>query len=581
MDIQRVILIVGLIMTSYLLILAWNEDYGKKKPVAIPEEAKITIEQEARNAQDQDLTFTDTEAQTHTEDAYLSPEMQTVTGSAESEIPVVSPSEPDSQTLNVVKVKGKTVRVKTDVLDVELALLGGDIVKASLLKYPVGLDTPDIPFVLIDPRNRYSAQTGLIGPDGTDGASGRPQFTATRYEYDLGDADTLVVELKLQPEPGLLITKRFKFQRSNYLIDIDYQIDNQTSSSWNARMFAQIKRNGQEPALIDESGMGMQPYLGGATFLPDEPYHKLEFEDLSEERFEETVTGGYIAMVQKYFVTAFIPHKNTLESNFQARKLVNKDIYLFGFTSADWNVRAGEKVVQGVRFYMGPKDQYRLEEIATGLDLTIDYGFLWWLAQPLFWLLTHIHSLVNNWGVAIILLTVVVKTLLYPLSATSFRSMAKMRKLQPDMARLKERYGDDKQEFSKAMMDLYKKEGANPLGGCLPILLQMPVFLALYWTLMESVEIRQAPFALWIHDLSALDPYFVLPILMGGSMWLTQSMQPEPPDPIQAKVFKMMPIMFTFFFLWFPSGLVLYWLVNNMLSVLQQWYVTRQIAAEN
>jgi YidC/Oxa1 family membrane protein insertase len=226
---------------------------------------------------------------------------------------------------------------------------------------------------------------------------------------------------------------------------------------------------------------------------------------------------------------------------------------------------------------MGPKNQKRLDEIADGLGLTVDYGFLWWLAQPLFSGLTLFHSLVNNWGYAIILLTILVKMLLYPLSAASFRSMAKMRKLQPEMARLKERFGDDKQKFSQAMMEMYKKEGANPLGGCLPILLQMPVFLALYWTLMESVELRQAPFLLWINDLSVMDPYFVLPILMGISMFLTQMMQPEPPDPIQAKVFKFLPIMMTFFFLWFPAGLVLYWLINNILSVLQQLYVTRSL----
>jgi YidC/Oxa1 family membrane protein insertase len=226
---------------------------------------------------------------------------------------------------------------------------------------------------------------------------------------------------------------------------------------------------------------------------------------------------------------------------------------------------------------MGPKNQKRLDEIADGLGLTVDYGFLWWLAQPLFSGLTLFHSLVNNWGYAIILLTILVKMLLYPLSAASFRSMAKMRKLQPEMARLKERFGDDKQKFSQAMMEMYKKEGANPLGGCLPILLQMPVFLALYWTLMESVELRQAPFLLWIDDLSVMDPYFVLPILMGISMFLTQMMQPEPPDPIQAKVFKFLPIMMTFFFLWFPAGLVLYWLINNILSVLQQLYVTRSL----
>jgi YidC/Oxa1 family membrane protein insertase len=322
--------------------------------------------------------------------------------------------------------------------------------------------------------------------------------------------------------------------------------------------------------------MGMKPYVGGATRSEEELYAKLEFDDLEEESYKLQQNAGYIAMVQHYFVTAWVP--TIPEGNvYQARKLRGQDVYLFGFTTAPITVAPGESETLSASYYVGPKDQYRLRDIAEGLDLTVDYGFLWWLAQPMFSLLTTIHSFFPNWGIAIICLTIIVKTLLYPLSAASFRSMAKMRKLQPEMVKLKERYGDDKQQFSQAMMELYKKEGANPLGGCFPILLQMPVFLALYWTLMESVELRQAPFMLWIHDLSAMDPYFILPILMGISMFLTQMMQPEPPDPVQAKVFKFMPIMFTFFFLWFPSGLVLYWLVNNILSILQQLYVTRQL----
>ena len=275
-------------------------------------------------------------------------------------------------------------------------------------------------------------------------------------------------------------------------------------------------------------------------------------------------------------MSAWVPAADETHT-FTARKLSGSNIYLFGFTTPNWTVAPGSSYTEKASFYAGPKDQYKLREISPGLNLTVDYGFLWWLAEPLFALLTFIHGVVSNWGISIILLTMIVKALLYPLSATSLRSMAKMRRLQPEMARLKERYGDDRQQFSQAMMELYKKEGTNPLGGCLPMLLQMPVFLALYWTLMESVELRHSPFFLWIRDLSDMDPYFILPILMGGSMFLNQMMQPEPPDPVQAKVFKFMPIMFTFFFLWFPSGLVLYWLVNNLLSVLQQWYVTRQL----
>ena len=284
-----------------------------------------------------------------------------------------------------------------------------------------------------------------------------------------------------------------------------------------------------------------------------------------------------MAMVQHYFITAWAPTEKTTLQNYYARRLGSSDVYLMGLTTQPITIAPEDQQKISISFYAGPKNQYRLQEIATGLDLTVDYGFLWWLSQPLFYLLTYVHGLVGNWGLAIIGLTLIVKLILWPLSASGYRSMAKMRKLSPEMARLKERHGDDKQAFSQAMMELYKKEGTNPLGGCFPILLQMPVFLALYWTLMESVELRQAPFFLWIKDLSVMDPFFVLPILMGVSMYLTQRMQPEPPDPVQAAVFKYMPIVFTFLFLWFPSGLVLYWLVNNILSIFQQWFVTRQL----
>ena len=388
----------------------------------------------------------------------------------------------------------------------------------------------------------------------------------------------LLVDFTLEQAEATIV-KRFTLRRSDYLIDVDYIVINKANETWQGALFAQIKRDREAPIVSDESAMGLQPYTGGATFVSGTPYNKLEFDDIEEESYKEKVSGGYIAMVQHYFVSAWVPKGNELNT-YQGRYLRQQDVFLFGFTSPIWSVEPGQQSTKGAQFYVGPKDQYRLGEISPGLDLTVDYGFLWWLAQPLFFLLDTIHSMVGNWGVAIIGLTILVKTLLFPLSAAGFKSMAKMRKLQPEMARLKERFGDDKQKFSQAMMELYKKEGANPLGGCFPILLQMPVFLALYWALMESVELRQAPFILWIDDLSVMDPYFVLPILMGGSMFLTQLMQPEPPDPMQAKVMKLMPILFTFFFLWFPSGLVLYWLVNNILSAAQQFYVNKKVEAQ-
>ncbi|MGI9323410.1 MAG: membrane protein insertase YidC, partial [Pseudomonadales bacterium] len=495
---------------------------------------------------------------------------------SQDDIPSLEVAEPSAAATLAATDPAQLVHVKTDVFDIQIDLRGGDLVRLALPAYPASLETPDIPFLLLDPRNAYMAQSGLIGPNGTDISGQRPTFRADRTSYDLGTNEALTVPLRFTQEDGTEIVKRFTFHRGDYLIQIAYEVTNRSPTDWRGGLFAQTKRNSQRPLSETNNVMGLQPYVGGATRSESEPYHKLEFDDLAEGSYKQPIADGYMALVQHYFVSAWVPDGGE-QVNYSARKLSNQDIYIFGYTTGASVIPPGQTGAFTASYYAGPKDQYRLGELAEGLDLTVDYGFLWWLAQPLFVLLTWIHGVIPNWGVAIIGLTIVVKLLLYPLSAASFKSMAKMRKLQPEMLRLKERFGEDRQKFSQAMMDLYKKEGANPLGGCLPILLQMPVFLALYWTLMESVELRQAPFALWIRDLSAMDPYFVLPILMGVSMYLTQLMQPEPPDPVQAKVFKLMPIMFTFFFLWFPSGLVLYWLVNNILSILQQWYVTRQI----
>ena len=561
MDFQRLLILMGLAVTAYMLILAWNEDYGaggrliteKPEPVTETLQAPSEVKSSAGDIPAMDDSESNIVAD-------IVPRLE----------------EPEQSQRRLTTEKSRLVDIRTDVLEVQIDLTGGDITRVALPAYPASLETPDIPFLLVDPRNKYVAQSGLIGPSGTDSSGSRPLFTTSRYDYDIGSADKLSVTLELAQENGAVILKHFIFQRGDYLIRVEYEIRNLSNEDWRAALFTQIKRDGQQPISFSDNLMGLQPYVGGATRSQDEFYRKLEFDDLEEESYKLVRQQGYMALVQHYFVSAWIPKDNE-QINYQARKLPGKDVYLFGFTTPAIKLAPGQEGILAAQYYVGPKDQYRMREIAEGLDLTVDYGFLWWLSQPLFYLLTVLYSFFSNWGLAIIGLTVIVKTLLYPLSAASFRSMAKMRKLQPEMARLKERYGDDRQQFSQSMMELYKKEGANPLGGCLPILLQMPVFLALYWTLMESVELRQAPFILWIHDLSAMDPYFVLPILMGISMYLTQLMQPEPPDPIQAKVFKFMPIMFTFFFLWFPSGLVLYWLVNNILSIMQQWYVTRQI----
>ena len=557
MDYQRILIFVGLGITGYLLVFNWQQDYGNESKQPATEFGY----EERTDSFDEELN-------SFPENDHQIPELF---ADKRLKNPLLQKSDAQAAPQNRIKVK-------TDVLEVTINLHGGDIDQADLLKYPTQINEPDNPLILLNPKNLYSAQSGLIGPDGTDKTGSRPNYTARFNEYVLDSGEQeLIVPITLEnPVNGLILVKEFVFRQTDYLVDVRYRLTNIGAVPAKVAFYGQIKRDGQDPVGEDTNSMGMQPFVGVATRTKDDLYQKFTADDLQEESFQVSLQGGYIAFSQHYFLSAWVPEQDKA-SNFYARKLNNRDILLLGFTSEELEIAPGQSEILGGSFYMGPKNQKRLDEIADGLGLTVDYGFLWWLAQPLFSGLTLFHSLVNNWGYAIILLTILVKMLLYPLSAASFRSMAKMRKLQPEMARLKERFGDDKQKFSQAMMEMYKKEGANPLGGCLPILLQMPVFLALYWTLMESVELRQAPFLLWINDLSVMDPYFVLPILMGISMFLTQMMQPEPPDPIQAKVFKFLPVIMTFFFLWFPAGLVLYWLINNILSVLQQLYVTRSL----
>jgi YidC/Oxa1 family membrane protein insertase len=322
----------------------------------------------------------------------------------------------------------------------------------------------------------------------------------------------------------------------------------------------------------------MKPFLGAALRETDKNYAKYDFSDIEDEAVNSSIQGGWLAFVQHYFVSAWVPPQES-KNRYSLRKLQGNDVYLMAVTGEKINIAAGASGEYKVDLYVGPKNQDVLKELSEYLDLTIDYGFLWMLAKPIFAALQMIHGLLGNWGWSIILLTLFIKILLYPLSAASLKSMGKMRTLQPEMARIKELYGDDRQKAGQEQMALFKKHRVNPLGGCFPMLLQMPVFIALYWVLSESVEIRHSPWIIWIEDLSAKDPLFILPLIMGASMFLMQKLQPAPTDPMQAKVFQLMPIMFTFFFLMFPAGLVLYWTVNNLLSILQQWFVNRQIAA--
>ncbi len=504
-------------------------------------------------------------------------------GGGSEEVPVAQPLPGESISAAVadgVESTGTSVRVTTDVLRLDIDLLGGDIVGAALPKHRATLEG-DQPFVLLERNARrvYIAQSGLIGNNGTDTASGRPDFTTSQTSYTLGDdAQELVVDLAHQQTDGAKIIKRFTFKRGDYLVAVDYLIDNQTDAPWRGSFYAQLKRDSSEDPAAETTGMGMQPFLGVATMTNEKPYLKIPFKDLQEEPLNTTVDGGWVAMVQHYFISAWVP-ANAGRYHYSTKVTRNGD-NLIRYTGTELSIAPGEKGQFSSQFYAGPKDQYRLKEIAPGLDLTVDYGWLWWIAQPLFWIMTQIHKLVGNWGWSIILLTVMVKAAFFHLSASSYRSMAKMRMVAPKMTQIRELYADDKQKQSQEMMALYKKEKVNPLGGCLPILIQMPVFIALYWVLMESVELRHAPWLGWIKDLSTMDPLYILPLIMGVSMFAQQKLNPAPPDPMQAKIMQWMPVFFTFFFLWFPAGLVLYWVVNNLLSILQQWVITRKIEAE-
>lgn len=553
MDIKRTILIVALAIVTYVGVLKWNQDYGQ---TALP-----TQNVAASNTAP---AIPDTATGSNTSANADVPSANAVT-TAPTETPVV--------------VSKDLIQVKTDVLNLEIDPIGGDVAQLRLPLYPRRQDHPEIPFQLFDNggERTYLAQSGLTGVNGPDArASGRPVYTSAQKTYQLADGQNeLVVDLKFT-DSGVNYIKRFTFKRGLYDLGVTYLIDNQSSQPWAGNLFAQLKRDSSgDPSSTTATGTAT--YLGAALGTPAEPYKKVSMKDIDKAALKETVQGGWVAWLQHYFVTAWIPNKN--DSNVVQTRKDSQGNYIIGFTGPVLTVAPGATAQTSATLYAGPKSQAVLKELSPGLELTVDYGILWFIAQPIFWLLQHIHSLVGNWGFSIIFLTMLIKGIFFPLSAASYKSMARMRAVAPKLAALKEQHGDDRQKMSQSMMELYKKEKINPLGGCLPILVQMPVFLSLYWVLLESVEMRQAPFILWITDLSIKDPFFILPIVMGATMFIQQRLNPTPPDPMQAKVMKLMPIIFTFFFLWFPAGLVLYWVVNNCLSISQQWYITRKIEA--
>ncbi|MEE8093260.1 MAG: membrane protein insertase YidC [Gammaproteobacteria bacterium] len=471
----------------------------------------------------------------------------------------------------------RVIRVRTDVFDLMIDTQGGDLVRADLPTYPVDKDNPDLPIRLLDftPDNRWLFQTGFRGIADGDEPNHLARFTSTRSEYVLADdEDELVVTLDWQNEGPLRAQKSYTFRRGQYGVELALMIENQSDVPWSGAPYVQLFRH-HVPVERSYTSVASYSFRGPVLYDGDQ-YEKLDVEDLLAEPVNQTLAGGWLASIQHHFLAAAVP---PAEDIVRYQAIRRGSDYLLTALSEVTEIAPGERMTYRAQLFVGPKLQDQLAVTGDALELTVDYGMLTILAQPLFWLLAKVHSFVNNWGWSIIIVTLLIKLAFYKLTQTSGRSMAKMRKLQPRMKALQERYKDDRQALSKAMMEMYKREKVNPAAGCLPILIQMPFFFAFYWVLIESVEIRQASFMLWITDLSVRDPYFILPLLMGAAMLLQTRLNPAPPDPVQARVMQIMPVAFTALFAFFPAGLVLYWLTNTALSILQQWRINQVIGA--
>jgi YidC/Oxa1 family membrane protein insertase len=542
METKRFILLLSLGLVLMMIWQAWQQDYGSAPQQTIKTPADIS-----EQSPTPDIPHAPTEK------AQLSPVQPPATVSAD--------------------IRGERLKVNTDVYHMEIDTLGGSIKHVSLINYTVSKDKPDIPFILLDDNSElfFIAQGGLLGHDG--GPTHEAQYQAEQTLYSLPENENVLdVPLRWVSANGIIVTKVFTFYRGKYLFDITYKVENSSPKVWSGQAYGQLQRNESN----SRDSRFIYTYTGAVLSSPEKRYEKIKFEDIQEEKLNRNVTNGWAAMLQHYFLAALIPGSNSAEYHFYTKALENSR-YVIGTITPGLNLQTGETGSITHKLYIGPKIQKDLNKIAEGLDLTVDYGVFWFIAKPLFWCLDKIHYYTKNWGWSIILVTVLLKILFYKLSAAGYRSMANMRRVQPRLLAIRDRYKDDRARLNKAMMEIYQKEKINPLGGCFPILIQIPVFISLYWVLLESVELRQADFILWINDLSAPDPYFVLPVIMGISMFIQQKLNPAPMDPVQEKVMSVLPIVFTVFFAFFPSGLVLYWVVNNILSIAQQWLIIRNL----
>ena len=548
MDIRRVILYAALALVFYSLWSSWQHDYPPAPVTKTATEKEITSGNKTNS---------------------LLPDV--LSGNAVDEKNDISHADKEKTTAS----KNSFIDVKTDVLAVRIDTSQGDIVRASLLDYPISVEEPDRPIALLtDADNqRYVANSSLFVSSGKSIENINFNFSSEQTNYQMeNNQDTMLVTLTGKSDSGLQVKKIFEFTKGSYLVKVNYQITNEGDTNWQGYMNTQLLRTSPEEDKSSIFHVGS--YIGASYSNPGQhKYKKVTFKDMSKGNLNANAQGGWVAMQQHYFLSAWVP--DTESRHVIYTRAVDND-YTIGLVSEPIIVKPGMTTETGAKLYIGPEVTSELQKIAPGLDLTVDYGWLWFLSSLLFSLMKAIHGVVGNWGWSIVLVTMLIKLAFYRLSASSYRSMAGMRNLQPKLQALRERFGDDKAKMSQATMELYRQEKVNPLGGCLPILIQIPVFIALYWVLLESVELRQAPFIFWIKDLAAADPYHVLPIIMGGTMLIQQRLNPAPPDPMQAKIMMFLPILFTVLFWNFPSGLVLYWIVNNTLSILQQWYITRK-----
>ena len=576
MDWTRTALIVGIVLCGYMLLLRWGAHSDSMQ--AADEAAQSSAAEIAAIPTTPAATGAGATATPNAGDSTGLGSMPAPAGeqsaaqiAADTDTGLVAPAQATPERAGAST--GAMLQIASNTLAMRIALKGGDLELLQLPRFPQRREQPDQPVALMDRYGiaHYFARQGLQHSDGTPlGAT----FVAPPGNYENPEGGVRV-PLTFRSPDGLTLERTYELEAGSYLVTISETVHNGSGQPVSLTPYAAFYRNDYTP---DTAIFGLASYLGAAWGNSEDSYDKVDFDEIRETGVRQQSLGGWVAMVQHYFVAAWVPDAEQRHL-YQMSYLPNQSLYVAGLTSPNLELAPGERKTHRIQLYAGPKDQEFLSNLARGLDLTVDYGWLWWLGQPLFWILKLIHDWVDNWGWAIVALTLLIKLAIYPLSAAGFRSMAKLRQLQPDLERLRERYGEDKREMANKTMELYRKKGVNPLGGCLPLLLPMPVFLALYWVLLESVELRHAPWLLWIQDLSVRDPYFILPLLMGVSMLGSQLMSPPPAtmDPVQRRMLQFMPLIFTVFFLWFPSGLVLYWLSNNLLSLAQQWWINRTV----